>query len=153
MHLSKGLALALTLSACGASTYVNFEPSSAEYVSRGTPAQTVRVAVRVYEKDLAPLAQCEGQVLGIIRVSGNKWANGDDIRARAASYAATLGATHYFLRDSSVNTQMSGIIQTSPNTAVPAYSSSISAAYAIIVVEPRRWVDLPRYLRPRPWGR
>lgn len=83
-------AFALGLTAC-TRTFVDFKPYSSN-VSNFRPVMSY--AIVAYEGDISILAQAGGVVVGTLNVSGNGYADTDDVRSRAMDEAAKVGGTH-----------------------------------------------------------
>lgn len=149
--------LALFAAGC-ARTFADFEPYSA---TSKRLKKVVGSAVIAYEGDIPFLAQAGGEVIGSISVSGNGFADVEDIRARAQGDAADVGGTHVIIAQEGSSTSWAKISpdrvtttsygSTATSTYTPGAQVPItrhSGSFVVIAVPAEQWLSLPPELRP-----
>lgn len=150
-------AFALGLTAC-TRTFVDFKPYSSTV---GNFRPVMSYAVVAYEGDISTLAQVGGVVVGTLNVSGNGYADTDDVRSRAMDEAARVGGTHLLVAGEGSSTNWAQITPDRAtttvygNTATTTYTPGAEipitrhrGAFVVVRVPPERWLDLPSSLRP-----
>lgn len=143
-----GLFFALTLSSCVSTT---FEPWSAvQHYPKGDAYH----AVRIFEGDLPLVLRAGGRVVGTIKAEGSgRGVNDDDLIKHVTEDAPDNGGTHFFVTSTKIDRYI-----TAAGAITPAYQGLFVSSHedheataVVLRVEPERWGELPKEIRPSHW--
>lgn len=144
------------LATCGAMLFLGcvsttFEPWSA---AQHYPKGDAYLAVRIFEGDMPMILHAGGRVVGTIKAEGSgRGVNDDDLVKRVTENAPDHGGTHFFVTSTKVDRYI-----TADGAITPAYQGLFVSSHedheataVVLRVEPNRWAELPKEIRPSHW--